>query len=264
MAWWRPEEEESPQSRVGRARVGATSRPIEEGEETPRAADEAQHTAEPVQPFTTQSTYTPPTYGIDPAHPPLPRRRIPVSIPIGFVALLFVAVMVLPFILVFNAIDGGDNPSGVDSPSSHDGPSLIPRERFAQAMAKVRDEAGSEASVSILRVAPDRIDAIVTKADGSRASIQVLPDLDVRNFSIGSGGQRGVSFGRIDPALPQRLVRRAAERLGRAPDQLSYLAFTSIPSVGGGGTWAIFFEGGGPGRFMTADLDGSNLRQPGG
>jgi hypothetical protein len=73
-----------------------------------------------------------------------------------------------------------------------------------------------------------------------------------------------VSFRRIDPGLPQRLVRRASERLGVSAGELSYLAFTSIPSIGGGGTWAIFFEGGGPARFMTADLDGSNLRQPGG
>lgn len=267
MAWWRPEEEESPQSRVGRsARVGATSRPVEEGEATVRPAEEAQPVGRPAEPFnyTPPPTYSPPTYGAGPVHPPLPRRRLPFSLPMAIAALVFVGIFVIPFVAVFSVFDG-DDIAGVDSSSSqsHDGPSLVPRERFEKAMAKVRAEAGSEASLTVLRVAPDRIDAIVTRAGGGRASIQVLPDLDTRTFGVGGGGQRGLSLRRIGPAMPERLLARASERLGVPRGDLSYMALTSIPSVGGGGTWAIFFEGGAPGRFMTANLDGSNLRAPG-
>lgn len=263
MAWWRPEEEESPQSRVGRsARVGATSRPVEHGEATTRPAEEAKPIGEPAQPFTSSPppTYSPPSYR--PAHPPLPRRRIPFSLPMAIAALMFVGIFVIPFVAVFSVFDS-DEIDGISSPQSHDGPSLVPRDRFAKAMAKVRAEAGNEASLTVLRVAPDRIDAIVTRASGERASIQVLPDLDTRTFGAGGGGQRGLSLRRIDDALPERLLRRASERLGVPRGDLDYMALTSIPSVGGGGTWAIFFEGGGPGRFMTANLDGSNLRAPG-
>ena len=266
MPWWKPEEEESPQSRVGRsARVGATSRPVEEGEAAARPAEEAKPIGEPAQPFSSSPppTYTPPNYGIGPAHPPLPRRRFPISLPVAIVALVFVGIFVFPFIAVFNAFDDDGGGGGFSSPQSHDGPSLVPRDRFAKAMAKVRAEAGSEASLTVLRVAPDRIDAIVTRAGGGRTNIQVLPDLDVRTFGLGGGGQRGLSLRRVDAALPERLLSRASERLGVPRDDLSYMALTSIPSVGGGGAWAIFFEGGGTGRFMTANLDGSNLRAPG-
>jgi hypothetical protein len=214
MPWWKPEEEESPQSRVGRsARIGATSRPVEEGEATVPPAEEAQPMGQPAEPFnyTPPATYSPPTY--EPMHPPLPRRRIPFSLPMAIAGLVFVGIFVIPFFAVFSAFDGDDNGGGFSSPESHEGPSLVPRGRFAEAMAKVRAEAGSEASLTVLRVAPDRIDAIVTRAGGGRASIQVLPDLDVRTFGVGGGGQRGLSLRRIDPALPERLLRRASERL---------------------------------------------------
>ncbi|MDQ3934524.1 MAG: hypothetical protein M3340_07820, partial [Actinomycetota bacterium] len=68
-------------------------------------------------------------------------------------------------------------------------------------------------------------------------------------------------LGRVDPALPERLVRRAAERVRARPDDLSYLALASTPTIRGGGIWSIFFNGGA--SHAVADLDGSNLQVPG-
>jgi len=195
-------------------------------------------------------------------HHPLP-RRFPVSIPMAIAALVFVVVMAAPFVAVFGVFsgDGVFGGSGSPSTSAHEGPSLVPRERFARALKSIRAEAGSEASLTALRVAPERIDAIVVRASGEPASIQVHADLEVNTYGAGGGGRRsGLSLGRIDPAVPERLVRRAAERVRADPDDLSYMALAGTGSFGGGGIWSVFFSGG---RYATADLDGSNLRVPG-
>ena len=241
MAWWRPEEEPSPQERIGAgARVGATSRPVDEETRQP------DHTPRP------QQAWTPPS-----APRWRPRGSLPFSLPIAIVALVFVALFVLPFVLVFRSFDGdGGGFSGVES---HDGPSLVPRERFARAWEKVLAESGSEASLGLLRVAPDRIDAIVNQPGGSRVNIQVRADLSVMQLPAGSDSNRGLSLRRFDTALPERLVRRAAERVGASRDDLSYLALSVTRSFGSGGVWSIFFGG----RFVIADYDGSNMRVPG-
>ena len=123
--------------------------------------------------------------------------------------------------------------------------------------------AGTEASLVVLRVAPDRIDAVVRRSSGDQVNIQVLPHLDVRIIRAGSGAQRGLSLNRIDPAVPERVVRAGAERVRADRNDVSYLALTSIPSLGGGGLWSVFFSGGGAARYVIADLDGSNVRVPG-
>jgi hypothetical protein len=255
MAWWRPKEEADPQSRVGQAGRIGTTRPVGEREQEERPAFEQRPPASE-RPLASVPVYR-------------ERRGLPWGAPvIAIVALVFVAVMVLPFVFAFDAFDGldgdgGSGGGGAPFGGSNDGPSLVPRERFASAMGKVREEAGSEASIQVLRVAPDRIDAIVRRSNGRRANIQVLPDLDVRVFDIGTtgGGERGLSLGRIDAALPERLARRAAERVRARPDDLSYMALAATPMLGGGGIWSIFFNGGT--RHAVADLDGSNLRVPG-
>lgn len=247
MAWWRPEEEASPQERIGQA-----GRP----QHQPRL-DQPEHRPSPSErPLASLPVYR-------------ERRGLPWGGPlIAIVAIVFVVAMAAPFLFAFDAFDGFDGGGGGPSApfsggDSSDGPSLVPRERFAQAMGKVREEAGAEASIVVLRIAPDRVDAVVRRANGERASIQVLPDLDVRAFDVGTAtaAERGLSLGRIDPAVPERLVRRAAERLRASADDLSYLALAATPTIGGGGIWSIFFSNGA--KHAVADLDGSNLRVPG-
>ena len=173
------------------------------------------------------------------------------------IALVFVALFTVPMVLVFSSMDGGGGFQGGPGAGSRDGPSLVPRERFAQAWAKVRDETGPEESLTILRVAPDGVNAIVKGARGNQRLILVGPDLSVREFPGGSSSQRGLSIRRFDTALPERLVRRAAERVGQRPSDINYLALSAIPSARGGGVWSIFFD---RGRHLTADLDGSSMR----
>lgn len=213
MAWWRPEEEPSPQERIG-----AGTRP---GRRRRRAAG----------------------YGF------------PFNAPFAVAGLLFALVFIVPFVWVLLSVDFGGSGAG-GGIGSRDGPSLVPAERFEEAWGKVRAEAGPEDSLVVLRVAPERIDAILASPGGERRSVQVWADLSVMGFPAGRGGsERGLSLRRLDPALPERLVRRAAERLGAARDELDYLVLSGV-----GGGWSIFFDGG---RYAIADVDGSNMRVPG-
>lgn len=220
MAWWRPEEEPSPQERIG-------------------ARPRAQHRPQPAQPRR--------------------RRRLrgggfPYNTPFAIAALLFVAAFTVPVIFAFTAVDFG----GGSGTASREGPSLVPADRFEKAWDKVRGAAKAEDSLAVLRVSPERIDAIVSSPGGQRRSIQVWADLSVMQFPAGSGGtERGLSLRLFDTALPERLVRRAAERLAVARGDVDYLA---LAAHGGGGSWSVFFDGG---RYVVADLDGSNMRVPG-
>jgi hypothetical protein len=241
MAWWRPEEEASPQSRIG-----ARTRPVEPGAEGQPAVEHQ------------------PVDMLAPAHPPLPRRRLPISLPVALLALGFVAIMVIPFVGVFGVLsDDGGGIRAPGSADSHDGPSLIQRERFGRALTKIKELSGSEASLVGMRVAPDRIDALVRRSSGERTGIQVLADLDARMYGAAGTGPRGLSLNRIDPAVPDRVVRAGAERVGARRSDVSYLALAPVPSLGGGGIWSVFFSGGTGNRYAIADLDGGNVRVPG-
>lgn len=238
MAWWSPEEEQSPQSRVG-----ATRRPVDDA--LPPPEEQAQ------------------------------RIRMPRRLPRPSGATLFVVLMAvlgvgLPAFITIAALSGvddafegggGSGGDGGGSGDSGDAPSLVRADRLRAALEKVKDEAGSEGSLVAMRIDPDRVSAVIRRADGTRSVVVVERDLDERVLPAGEGGARGLSLNRIDPAVPDRLVRRVAERLGRSVDDLSYLAVTPLPTTPSGGQWSIFFEGG---RFYTADLDGSNLTRPGG
>jgi hypothetical protein len=229
MPWWSPEEEQSPQSRVG-----ASRRPVDAPPEE-------------VQPIRA------------------PRRRFPrPSGAMLFVVLMALLVVGLPAFItisvlsdVDDAFDSGGSGGGGGG-GSGDEPSLVRPDRFRSALEKIRKEAGSEGSVIALRLDPDRISAVLRRTDGTQSVVLVERDLDARVLPGGAGAGRGLSLNRIDPAVADRLVRRVAERLGRPVDDLSYLAVSGVP--GGGGTWSVFFKSG---AFYVADLDGSDLTRPG-
>jgi hypothetical protein len=229
MSWWSPDEEESPQSRVG-----ATRRPVEE--------EQARRIRIPR------------------------RRRFPrPSGATPFVVLMAVLVVGLPAFItiaalrsVDDAVDGAGRGGGGDS---GDEPSLVRPDRFRAALEKVRDEAGTEGSVIAFRIDANRLSAVIRRTDATRSVVVVDRDLGRSVFSAGQGGGRGLSLNRIDPEVPDRLARRVAERLGRPVDDLSYLALSYSPATPSGGQWSIFFKSG---AFYVADLDGSNLTRPGG
>jgi hypothetical protein len=173
-------------------------------------------------------------------------------------AILFVGFFAVIVISVISSVNDADTPSGFGGFNSDaDGPSLVRADRFGPALEKVKDRAGVEGSVIALRLDPDRVSAVVRRADGSGRVILVARDLSVMEVRGGSGS-RGLSLNRIDPDVPERLVRAAAERLGVKPETLSYLAVSGGATTGG--QWSVFFE---RGRYVIADLDGRNISVPG-
>jgi len=120
--------------------------------------------------------------------------------------------------------------------------SLLRPAAFERALAQLRSrEIGR---IQNLRVAPERIDASLLTPRGTLVNVQLRPGGEFQRFSesgSGFGGIDTIPFGRIDPAVPQRLVRAAAERLGRPVSRIDYL----VPSKTSGEiTWGAYFKGG--------------------
>jgi hypothetical protein len=178
---------------------------------------------------------------------------------IGIVIVTAVAVPIILTLVSFMTSSGGGG--GFGGSGSHDGPSLVKRDRMAKALQKIDEQLGPEGTVTVLRVSPERIDAVVREASGSQRSVQVHPDLSTSWFGAGrSGTDDGLSLERIDPAAPERIARRGARLVDARPGDLDYMALTSNP-ITGGGIWAAFFGAGrGP---VTANLAGTEVSAPG-
>ena len=75
-------------------------------------------------------------------------------------------------------------------------------------------------------------------------SVQLRPGGEFQRFSEsgnGFGGLDTIPFGKLDPTAPQRLVRAAAERLGRPVSRIDYLVASQ---TSGEVTWGAYFKGG--------------------
>lgn len=175
----------------------------------------------------------------------------------GFVFAVALAVAV--FLAVF--LDGDEADSG--RPAEGGGASLIRPDRLEPALAVVRREAGVESTIVALRLAPDRLDAVMREPGGGRTVVQIGADLDPTAVSAGSTGssERGIGVTRIDPSAPERIVRRGARLVERDPGDVDYLAL-SVSPIDGDASWVLFFEGG-AGAPILAGLDGSDVRLAG-
>ena len=120
--------------------------------------------------------------------------------------------------------------------------SLLRPAAFERALADLR---GREIGrLQSLRLAPERIDASLLTPRGTLVSVQLRPGAELRRFSEsgdGFGGLDTIPYAKLDPRAPQRLVRAAAERLGRPVSRIDYL----VPTLTSGElTWGAYFKGG--------------------
>ena len=120
--------------------------------------------------------------------------------------------------------------------------SLLRPAAFERALAQLRSR--KIGRIQSLRVAPERIDASLLTPRGTLVSVQLRPGGELRRFSESGGGFGGtgtIPFGKLDPTAPQRLVRAAAERLGRPVSRIDYLVASQ---TSGDVTWGAYFKGG--------------------
>src|SRR4029078_444744 len=113
---------------------------------------------------------------------------------------------------------------------------------FERAIAQIRHRGGGK--LENLRVAPERIDASLISDRGTLVNVQVSATEGYRKFSESGPGFTAsdtVPFSKLDAALPQKLTRAAAERLGSPVGAINYL----VPTISGGKVvWGAYFKTG--------------------
>jgi hypothetical protein len=137
------------------------------------------------------------------------------------------------------------------APTGITGDSLIRKANFADAMATLKG-AGVGRPVN-MRVAPDRIDATLLSRGGRLHQVQLTAGGDLREIAALNGpAGTTVSYGAIDPAAAERLVRAGATRKSPARS-IDYLVITAGPPV----TWGAYYRGG---RIVIGDARGRKQR----
>ena len=112
--------------------------------------------------------------------------------------------------------------------------------------------------IQSLRLAAERIDVTLLTPRGTLVSAQIRPGGELRRFAesgAGFDGLQTIPYGRIDTSAPRRLVRAAAERLGRPVSGIDYL----VPTLSSGELgWGAYFKGG---AIFLADERGRITRR---
>lgn len=140
--------------------------------------------------------------------------------------------------------------------------SLVRPENLARALRKVRAESPAGTTLSMLRLAPEGLDATVQDPNGAQRIVSVDAAFDTTDRSFGTATQPGLAFDRVDTAAPARMLRAVAGRTRADLDELNYLALT----VGGSDraqSWFLALRGDGRDRQWTADARGGDVRHPG-
>jgi hypothetical protein len=123
--------------------------------------------------------------------------------------------------------------------------SLIREDNFARAMNTLADSGLGRPTY--LRVAPDRIDTQLIEG-GTVHTVQITPDGELREFGSSEGTGRPIAFKAIDPAAPERLVRRGAT--GKSPPRdINYVLISPGPPPSAG----AYFKSG---RTVIGDVHG--------
>jgi hypothetical protein len=127
--------------------------------------------------------------------------------------------------------------------------SLIRADNFAAAMVALGDSGLGRPTH--LRIAPERIDAQLLQGNTLHV-VQITPDGELRDFGSSQGTGRPIPLKAIDPAAPERLVRRAATRKS-PPRNINYLVISPGPPP----TIGAYFK---TGRIVIGDAHGRPQR----
>ena len=139
--------------------------------------------------------------------------------------------------------------------------SLMTADRLRQAMAKLHDKA-PDGRIINLRVAPTRVDAEIALPDFKAARYQVDSGLGVDQTGTGETTEKGLRWGLVDPAVPERMLRKVNARSGTKPDDVDYTVLVADSSAPRDSDWSLFLARGTrpDRRSYIADLHGRGVR----
>jgi hypothetical protein len=138
------------------------------------------------------------------------------------------------------------------APKGLAGESLMRPTAFAAALAKLRADEGTK--LSHVRLAPERIDAMLLTREGRLRNVQFTPGGEMKR--LGSDSRPGfdttstIPYARLRPGAPARLARQGAQKIGVPVSTVQY----AVPSFSTGElTWAVYFE---HARYVLGDARG--------
>ncbi|HET8952817.1 MAG TPA: hypothetical protein VFN44_20005, partial [Solirubrobacteraceae bacterium] len=148
------------------------------------------------------------------------------------------------------------SPQAAKAPTGLAPGSLLRPSAFERAMAEVRSH--DIGQIQSLRVSPEDILPTLLTPKGTLVVVQITHDGEFRRFSesgAGFGHLETIPYDRIDPLVPQRLTRAAAERLGKPVSKIDYV----LPNISQGEvTWGAYFK---DGEIFMANAHGRKLRR---
>jgi hypothetical protein len=158
--------------------------------------------------------------------------------------------------------DGRTGDAEPPPPRSHD---LVRPAGMGHALRVLRRTMHGGEVLDSLRVAPERIDAIVHSPRSERQRvIDVADDLAVRATASGQRDGDGMRLARVDAAAPWRAARGAARHGGFPVRRLDYLVLSAPIIAGQAPTWSLFFDGVRlRNSHWIASLDGRVVHRPG-
>lgn len=131
---------------------------------------------------------------------------------------------------------------------------LLNAKSLRGALAAVRRDPGGR--LTLLRVAPDRVNVQLARKGGGLSLVQLGADGGRSVVQAPGTPNRTIGFARVDVQAPARLVHRAAHRLGRSTKAIDYVVLVSFP--GTGPQWSAYFKGG---AAFQGDAHGRILRR---
>lgn len=134
--------------------------------------------------------------------------------------------------------------------------SLLRAENFGRLLARLRQEGGSEAQISNLRLAPG--EAVVQLKSGRGTQLLIIgTDAKVaRRSELPVNSPLRTNLSRLKAGAPERIIRAIRERRGGGLADVDYMVALSD-------RWSVFLTGRRPSHYVTEDLLGRGVRAPG-
>ena len=195
------------------------------------------------------------------------RRRSGVGCLVGLVILA--AIIAIPVFAVVSVVDDasdtidkvtgtiddfGQQPAEPGKPPAGiAGRSMVAPANFAKAVQRL--ERSGMGQITLLRLAPERLDVQVAKGGRERSAQITYAGRFTRGPAVGGSSATPLAYADIEPGAPARLVR-GSRRFGVRPRGINYLVLMDLPGIGK--RWVAYFKNG---VYVQGDQSGRGARK---